>query len=84
MVARGLGRKRRPGFAIHWASSNPVFSPDGKMAWMRGVNEMTVPGADGKPMTLHGRGVTIWRLDPDSVWRCVVDTWNDPAPPAKS
>jgi len=36
-----------PGFDIHWVSRNPVCSPDGKMAWMRGENEMTVPGPDG-------------------------------------
>ena len=71
-----------PGFHIHWVSEKPTFSPDGKLAYMTGTNEMTVPGPDGKPMTLRGRGVTIWRLDPDGTWRCVLDTWNDP-PPAK-
>ncbi len=72
-----------PGFHIHWVSRDPRFSPghDGQLAYMRGENEMTVPGPDGKPMTLHGRGVTVWRRDPDGQWRCVVDTWNDPPPP---
>jgi ketosteroid isomerase-like protein len=71
-----------PGFQIHWKSEKVVFSPDGKLAYMRGTNEMTVPGPDGAPMTLHGRGVTVWRLDADGQWRCVVDIWNAPPSPA--
>jgi ketosteroid isomerase-like protein len=67
-----------PGFKIHWVSEGPTFSPDGKLAYMRGRNTMTVPGANGALVTLVGRGVTIWRLEPDGQWRCVVDIWNDP------
>lgn len=70
-----------PGFHIQWVSRNPVFSPDGKMAWMLGDNEITVAGAGGKPVTTHGRGVTVWRLDADGVWRCVLDFANDAPPP---
>ncbi len=67
-----------PGFKIHWVSEGATFSPDGKLAYMRGTNTMTVPGANGALITLAGRGVTIWRLEPDGQWRCVVDIWNDP------
>jgi len=67
-----------PGFKIHWTSEKVVFSSDGKLAYMRGTSEMTVPAPTGALMTLHGRGVTVWRLDPDGQWRCVVDIWNDP------
>jgi ketosteroid isomerase-like protein len=66
-----------PGFSIHWVSSNPVFSPDGMMAYMRGTDEMTVPGPNGALMTLHTQGVSIWRRDPDGVWLCVVDIANE-------
>ena len=69
-----------PGFKIHWVSKNVVFSPDGKMAYMPGTDEMTVPGPNGSPMTLHLRGVAIWRLDPDGQWRCVVDISNEEPP----
>jgi len=67
-----------PGFKIHWVSEKVTFSPDGKLAYMRGRNTMTVPGANGALVTLAGRGITIWRLEPDGQWRCVVDIWNDP------
>ena len=48
-----------PGFRIHWVSDNVSFSPDGKLAYMRGVNEVTVPGPTGQPMTLRGRALTV-------------------------
>ena len=74
---------KTPGFKIHWVSEKPTFSPDGKLAYMRGTDEMTVPGPKGAPMTLHLRGYSIWRLEPDGQWRCVVDIANEaPAPTA--
>lgn len=65
-----------PGFKIHWTSEKVRFSPDGKLAYMRGMNEIAVPGPQGTPTTLQGRGTTIWRLDSDGQWRCVLDIWN--------
>src|SRR4029450_10256307 len=70
-----------PGFKIHWVSQKPVLSPDGKFAYMRGTDDLTVPGPSGGT-TLHLRGIWIWRLDPDNQWRCVVDISNE-APPAR-
>jgi ketosteroid isomerase-like protein len=67
-----------PGFKIHWVSEKPVFSADGKMAYMPGADEMTVPGANGALTTVHMRGISIWRRDPDGEWRCVVDIANEP------
>ena len=66
-----------PGFKIHWVSQKPTFSPDGKFAYMRGSDEATVPAPNGGTMTLHSRGVSIWRLDSDGQWRCVVDISNE-------
>jgi ketosteroid isomerase-like protein len=69
-----------PGFNIHWKSAKPVFSPDGKLAHMRSTSTTTVPGPNGTLVTLPGRGITVWRLEPDGQWRCTVDIWNDPPP----
>jgi ketosteroid isomerase-like protein len=66
-----------PGFKIHWVSEKPTFSPDGELAYMRGKDELTVPGQNGAPVTLHLRGISIWRLDADGQWRCVVDISNE-------
>ena len=71
-----------PGFKIHWVSEKPVFSPDGNMAYMPGVDEMTVPGPNGALVTVHMRGISVWRRDPDGEWRCVVDIANEPPPAA--
>jgi uncharacterized protein (TIGR02246 family) len=76
-----------PGFKIHWVSEKPTFSADGTLAYMRAANETTMPGPKGQPATSHLQGYTIWRLDPDGQWRCVVDMATEsPAatPPAKS
>lgn len=70
-----------PGFKIHWVSQQPAFSPDGKMAYMRGTDEMTVPGPKGAPMNLHLQGYSIWRMEPDGQWRCSVDIATEAAPP---
>jgi ketosteroid isomerase-like protein len=74
-VARSF---QTPGFTIQWKSEKPTFSPDGKLAYMRSTGTTTVPGPNGTILTLPGRGITVWRLDPDGQWRCVVDIWNDP------
>jgi ketosteroid isomerase-like protein len=66
-----------PGFRIHWVSEKPVFSPDGKLAYMRGKNELTAPAPNSAPTTVHLRGISIWRLDADGQWRCVVDISNE-------
>jgi len=78
---------KTPGFKIHWVSEKPTFSPYGKLAYMRGTDEMTVPGPKGTPITLHLRGYSIWRLESDGQWRCVVDIANEapsPSAPATS
>src|SRR5437870_9437281 len=75
---------RTPGFKIHWVSEKPVFSRDGTLAYMRGTDELTVPGPNSAPITLHLRGISVWRLDPDGQWRCVVDISNEEPPPAST
>ena len=73
---------KTPGFKIQWVSEKPVFSPDGKLAYMRGTDELTVPGPNGTPITLHLRGISVWRIDSDGQWRCVVDISNEEPPVA--
>jgi ketosteroid isomerase-like protein len=72
-----------PGFHIHWVSEAPRFSSDATLAYMPGADEMTVPGPDGQSVTIHTRGISVWRRDPDGVWRCVIDIANE-APPTAS
>ena len=70
------GSLQIPGFSITWRSTEVALSPDGNLAYMFGENAVTMNGPDGKPTTIPGRGVTIWRREPDGEWRCAVDIWN--------
>jgi ketosteroid isomerase-like protein len=47
---------------------------------MRGMDEMTIPAPNGTLMTVHMRGISIWRRGADEQWRCAADIGN--APPA--
>ena len=73
---------RIPGFTIRWSSDAVTFSPDGQMACIRGTNITTVPGPGGALLTLHGRAVTVWRIDHDGEWRCTIDVWNEAPGPS--
>ena len=66
-----------PGFRIAWTSEPPSFSSDGRMAYMRGVNTISVPDGHGGATNVRGRALTVWRLEADGQWRCVLDMWND-------
>ena len=66
-----------PGFKITWKSTDVKFSPDLNLAYMFGENTVTVGGPDGKPFMTKGRAIAIWRREPDGMWRCAVDIWND-------
>src|SRR5437773_872997 len=44
---------KTPGFKIHWVSEKPVFSPDGKLAYLRGKDELTWS------VSLAGKGILL-------------------------
>lgn len=71
---------KTPGFRIHWVSQSPTFSPDGKLAYMRGADEVSVPGPKGAPITMHYQGYSIWRRETDGQWRCAVDISSEGPP----
>lgn len=75
---------KTPGFKIHWVSRDPVFSDDGSMAYMPGADEMTMPGPDGKLVTVHTQGISIWRRKPGGRWLCVADIATEAPPPPAS
>lgn len=81
-VAAGLAI---PGFDITWEAKQAVISATGDMGYTLASNRITLPGADGSPVTSAGKAVTVWRKEPDGAWRCVLDIWNaDPKPGASS
>ena len=75
-----LNSLRIPGFSISWTTSSATLSPDGTMAYLMSDNRITMQGPGGKPMTIIGRAVTVWRKEKDGHWRCAIDIWNEPPP----
>ena len=65
-----------PGFHISWRSDQASVSADGTMGYTMGTNALTVPGPDGKLMTVAGRSVAVWRRLAGGEWKCVIDIWN--------
>jgi ketosteroid isomerase-like protein len=78
-VATGF---QTPGFSISWKSGEITVSVDGRMAYQLATNQITVPDSTGALHTSYGKGVVVWRKEPDGAWRAVVDIWNGVAPPA--
>jgi ketosteroid isomerase-like protein len=65
-----------PGFQIRWRPASAAISADGTMGYTTGENVVTVPGPDGKLITIVGRYATVWRRDQGGDWTCVIDIWN--------
>ena len=42
-----------------------------------GKVDLSVPGPNGIPLKLNLRAMTVWRVDHDGQWRCVVDISNE-------
>jgi uncharacterized protein (TIGR02246 family) len=76
-VASGF---QAPGFSVTWKAQEVVVGPSGMMAYEIATNQFTIADSAGALRTTAGKGVTVWRKDPDGVWRCVVDVWNSQAP----
>jgi ketosteroid isomerase-like protein len=65
-----------PGFKILWRPASVAISADGTLGYTTGENSVTVPGPEGKLVTIAGRYATVWRRDHGGDWRCVIDIWN--------
>lgn len=65
-----------PGFRISWQPEHAVVSAAGDLGYSVGTNRIVVPDSSGKPMTIDGRYVTVWRKGSDGRWRCVEDIYN--------
>lgn len=72
-----------PGFHITWSPKleDVHVSADGTMGYSISDSSTTFPGADGKLVTLPGRGVSIWRREQGGEWKCTYDIWNNPPAP---
>ena len=60
-----------PGFRISWEPIEGKVSGD--MGYLLERTRMTMTGPQGTPVTQELQSVTIWRKQPDGVWKNVVN-----------
>ncbi len=66
-----------PGFSVTWEPEQASVASSGNTGYLIERNRFTITDAGGAMLTLHGKGVTVWRKDPNGAWKCVIDIWND-------
>ena len=44
--------------------------------------QLTINNPKGKPVTDHGKGLTVWEKQPGGSWKVVADTFNSDLPEA--
>ena len=66
-----------PGFGISWKTTSVAVSRSGDLAYATGTNRVSFTGPDGKPVTVEGKAVTVWRREKEGLWKCVIDIWNN-------
>ena len=61
------------GVKMTWQPVSASISENGDMGYLIEENQLTFKDSTGKPMTLHGRAVTIWKKDANGNWKNVVE-----------
>ena len=67
------GSFKTPGFKISWEPQSGEISQSGDMAYLVENETMTMNDSTGKAITIHSKGVTIWKKQSDGSWKNVVD-----------
>ena len=69
-----------PGMSIHWQATKVEAARSGDLAYSSGTYELTFTGPKGKPITDHGKYVTVWRKQADGSWKATLDIFNSDLP----
>jgi uncharacterized protein (TIGR02246 family) len=69
-----------PGFALSGKIAKVEVSRAGDLAYTSGTYQVTVNDANGKPVTDHGKYVTVWKKQSDGKWKAVADIFNSDLP----
>ncbi len=64
---------RDPARQLTWEPTEAFLAPDGQLGYTYGDWRQVREGAGGAELLATGRYVTIWRREPDGVWRAVLD-----------
>lgn len=64
-------------YQLTWTPTDASMSPSGDMGYTWGHYEGHSKDANGNPVTISGRYITIWRKQPDGNWKVVLDAGAD-------
>ena len=64
---------KMPGFRISWQPQSVDVSESGDMAYIMANSQISFADSSGKPITIHTKGVEIWRKQVDGSSKNVVD-----------
>ena len=71
---------KMPGFRISWEPESAVVSESGDMAYLIENSQINFTDSTGKAVTLHNKGVSIWRKQKDGSWKNAVDITTPTSP----
>ncbi len=67
-------------YQLTWTPTDATMGPSGDVGYTWGHFEGHSKDANGNPVTITGRYITIWRRQPDGNWKVVLDAGaNEPA-----
>jgi ketosteroid isomerase-like protein len=69
-----------PNMTLHWTPTKVEAGRSGDLGYSMGTYELTFNDPKGKPMTDHGKYVTVWRKQADGSWKVVADVFNSDLP----
>jgi ketosteroid isomerase-like protein len=64
-------------YQLVWTPTDAVMGPSGDMGYTWGHYEGHSKDANGNPVTIGGRYITIWRKQSDGNWKVVLDAGSD-------
>ncbi len=71
-----------PAFALTWRADAVQVAQSGDLAYTRGTFDLRYSGPDGKPASMHGKYMTVWKKI-GGKWKAIADMNNDDGQPGK-
>ena len=65
-----------PGFTIDWQINKLEVARSSDLAYTIYTYQMSLNGANGKPITDQGKDTAVWKKQSDGSWKMVADTFN--------
>lgn len=69
-----------PDASVSWRPTKVEVARSGDLGYVMGVYQLTMKGAQGKPVADNGKLVEVWKKQADGKWRVVADIFNSDSP----